>query len=82
MLRVQIINIVKLGTTQRKRPTSPSFQLAAAHGLGHAPPIGKTVTMGLIDILRVEGGQLAERWGESDSMGMMLQLGVVPSPGE
>lgn len=45
------------------------------------PPTGKTITIGLIDIFRVEGGQLAEHWGESDTMGMMQQLGVVPSPG-
>ena len=46
------------------------------------PPTGKTVMIGLIDIIRMEGGQLAEHWGESDDMGMMQQLGVVPSPGE
>ena len=45
------------------------------------PPTGKEVTMGSIDIVRIEGGQIAERWGEGDTMGMMQQLGVVPSPG-
>jgi predicted ester cyclase len=44
------------------------------------PPTGKTVTMSLIDIHRMEGGQIAERWGESDAMGMMQQLGVAPPP--
>ncbi len=46
------------------------------------PPTGKTVTIGVIAIIRLEGGQLVERWGESDTMGMMQQLGVVPMPGE
>ena len=46
------------------------------------PPTGKTVSIGVIDVLRLEGGQLVERWGESDDMGMMQQLGVVPPPGE
>ena len=46
------------------------------------PPTGKTVTIGVITIIRLEGGQLVERWGESDTMGMMQQLGVVPMPGE
>ena len=46
------------------------------------PATGKTVTMSAIDIIRMEGGQLAEHWGEADTMGMMQQLGVVPSPGE
>ncbi|HET6444355.1 MAG TPA: ester cyclase [candidate division Zixibacteria bacterium] len=46
------------------------------------PPTGKTMTIGLIDIFRIEGGQLAEHWGESDTMGMMQQLGLGQSPGE
>jgi len=29
----------------------------------------------------VAGGKLVERWGEFDQMGMMQQLGVVPTPG-
>jgi predicted ester cyclase len=45
-----------------------------------ASPTGKTITMGLIDIFRVKGSQLAEHWGESDNMGMMQQLGVGQPP--
>lgn len=46
------------------------------------PSTGKKVSMGLIDILRVKNGQITEHWGESDNLGMMQQLGVVPPPGE
>ena len=46
------------------------------------PPTGKTVTIGLVDILRLEGGQIVERWGQVDMLGMLQQLGVVPQPGQ
>jgi len=45
------------------------------------PPTGKQVTVTGIDVYRVAGGKLVERWGEFDQMGMMQQLGVVPTPG-
>ncbi len=44
-------------------------------------PTGKQITLGLIDIVRFDGGKLVERWGEGDMLGMMQQLGVVPPPG-
>ena len=34
-----------------------------------------------IDIARFEGGKIAEIWHIEDVMGMMQQLGVIPSPG-
>ena len=46
------------------------------------PPTGKSVSFGVIDIIRVAGGKLVEHWGQMDSMGMMQQLGVIPAPGE
>ena len=35
-----------------------------------------------IDILRLSGGKGVEHWGQWDNLGMMQQLGVVPSPGQ
>ena len=46
------------------------------------PPTGKSVTFGVIDILRIAGGKMVEHWGQMDEMGMMQQLGVIPAPGE
>ena len=46
------------------------------------PPTGKKLTMGVIDVIRFKGGKAVERWGESDNMGMMQQLGVIPTPEE
>ena len=33
-----------------------------------------------ITILRIVGGKIAESWGNSDTLGMMQQLGVLPAP--
>jgi hypothetical protein len=32
-------------------------------------------------MVRVDDGKIAEHWVNSDSLGMMMQLGVVPPPG-
>ena len=46
------------------------------------PPTGKSISINVIDILRIAGGKFVEHWGVMDSMAMMQQLGVVPAPGE
>ena len=46
------------------------------------PATGKQVTVTGIGIDRIAGGRIVETWGEFDQMGMMQQLGVVPSLGE
>ena len=43
------------------------------------PPTGKSVSFGVIDIIRIAGGKCVEHWGIMDSMAMMQQLGVVPA---
>jgi steroid delta-isomerase-like uncharacterized protein len=45
------------------------------------PPTGKSVSFGVIDILRIAGGKVAEHWGLMDSMSLMQQLGASPPPG-
>ena len=46
------------------------------------PPTGKSVSFGVIDIIRIVGGKFVEHWGQMDSMGMMQQLGAIPAPGQ
>ena len=46
------------------------------------PPTGKSVSFGVIDIIRIAGGKCVEHWGQMDSMGLMQQLGAIPAPGE
>ena len=47
--------------------------------MGQAPT-GKTITINAIYIYRLEGGKIAELWLSPDTLGLMVQLGVVPPP--
>ena len=44
------------------------------------PPTGKSISFGVIDIVRIAGGKVVEHWGQMDSMRMMQQLGAIPAP--
>jgi len=43
------------------------------------PPSGRSVSMGPIDIVRISDGRVVEHWSMGDTLGMMQQLGVIPS---
>lgn len=42
-------------------------------------PTGKPVTVSGFDYFRIAGGKIVEMWQEVDQLGMMQQLGVIPS---
>jgi predicted SnoaL-like aldol condensation-catalyzing enzyme len=44
-------------------------------------PTGKQVSVSSIDISRVASGKFVEHWQSSDNLGLLQQLGVVPSMG-
>ena len=46
------------------------------------PPTGARVEVTATDIFRIEGGKIAEHWGNFDNLGMMQQLGAIPPPGQ
>ncbi len=46
------------------------------------PPSGRSVSMGIIDIVRVSEGRVVEHWSMGDNLGLMQQLGVIPQPGQ
>jgi predicted ester cyclase len=46
------------------------------------PPTGKRISVAYMDIWRVENGRFVENWVQLDMLGLMQQLGVVPSPGQ
>ena len=58
--------------------TSRGTQKGAFVGI---PPTGKQVAVSTIDIVRMEGGKIAEEWGIDDRLGMLQQLGLVPAMG-
>ena len=46
------------------------------------PPTGKQIKIVSIDITRFLDGKMVERWGEFDSIGLMMQLGMELKPKE
>jgi steroid delta-isomerase-like uncharacterized protein len=46
------------------------------------PPTGRQVTVGRMAIYRVSGGQIVEHWAQLDMLGLLQQLGTIPSPGQ
>ena len=46
------------------------------------PPTGKTVSWGEIHIGRMVNGKLVEHWANQDQLGMLQQLGVIPTLGQ
>ena len=47
----------------------------------HLPPTGKQVTFFGIDIFHITGGKIGEAWRSWDRLGLLQQLGVVPTAG-
>jgi steroid delta-isomerase-like uncharacterized protein len=58
------------------------YSLTGTHKGKYAgiPATNKKVTMSVIEIDRVAGGKIIEEWLRFDTLGMMQQLGVVPTP--
>jgi steroid delta-isomerase-like uncharacterized protein len=59
------------------RLTSSATQSGPFMGL---PSSGKRYTIGEIHIFRIRDGKVAEHWHQADFLGMMRQLGALPSP--
>jgi steroid delta-isomerase-like uncharacterized protein len=63
--------------------------LVAEHFVAHGthrgsvmgePPTGQHVVLRGINIFRMAGDKIIERWGRLDDLGMLQQLGLVPGP--
>jgi predicted ester cyclase len=59
------------------RMSSRATHLGEFQGI---PPTGQRITVTDTFIDRVADGKIVERWGQVDMLGVMQQLGVVPSP--
>jgi len=45
------------------------------------PPSGKRVTITGISITRIANGKAVEDWVNFDTLGMLQQIGAIPTPG-
>lgn len=45
------------------------------------PPTGQAFTISGISIYRIEDGKIVEDWSNTDMLGLMQQLGAIPSTG-
>jgi predicted ester cyclase len=45
------------------------------------PPTGKQIKVKYIDVWRIADGKMVENWVQMDQLGLMQQLGVIPTPG-
>lgn len=61
------------------RWTLTGTQMGEFQGL---PPTGKRVSVSGIQIDRIQHGKIVEHWRETDILGMLQQLGVIPAPGQ
>lgn len=43
-------------------------------------PTGREITLSTIVIFRIEDGQVVERWAQSDTFGMLRQMGAISDP--
>jgi steroid delta-isomerase-like uncharacterized protein len=44
------------------------------------PPSGRPVAFDVIDILRVSDGKITDHWNLVDQLGLMRQIGAIPTP--
>ena len=51
-----------------------------AENLGEIPATGGDLDVTATAVYRVNDGQITEHWGETDSLTLMQQLGVLPAP--
>ena len=78
-LHTQVDDLVAEGNKVVSRFSGHGTQKGEIMGI---PPTGKEVTVGGIQICHIVDGKVVEDWSELDYMGMMVQLGVVPPPGQ
>jgi steroid delta-isomerase-like uncharacterized protein len=75
--RTEIGHLIAEGDLVCEQFTASGVQRGAVMGV---PPTGKTVTLPGIQIFRISGGKIAERWGQLDELGLLRQLGLVSGP--
>lgn len=73
--RSEVHQLVAEGDTVVERFTASGTHRGELMG---AAPTGRTVTLPGINIFRIEGDRIVERWGRLDELGLMRQIGLLP----
>ena len=76
--RFPIDDVIAEGDKAAIRHSLRGTQQAAFQNI---PPTGKQVKVNAIVTFRVVNGKIAETWLNADILGMLQQLGAIPSPG-
>jgi steroid delta-isomerase-like uncharacterized protein len=75
-LSVTILDVIAVDDRITVRFVAHGTHQGAFMGL---PPTGKRIALSGIEIFRIKDGKIAELWGEANLMGLMQQLGILPS---
>ena len=49
-------------------------------GVAGRPPSGRAFEIDIIDVVRFRGGKMVDHWGVADRLGMLQQVGAMPTP--
>ena len=77
-LHITIEDLIAEGDTVVARLTARGTHQGELLGM---PPSNTRVTIKAVEIYRVVDGTIAEQWVVSDTLGMLQQLGAIPTPG-
>jgi steroid delta-isomerase-like uncharacterized protein len=77
-LRLTVEDSVAAGDKVAARVTFRGTHRGEFQGI---PPTGQQVTFSSIELNRMEGDKLAEHWVELDLLGLLQQLGAIPTTG-
>ena len=75
--RITVDDQIAEGDKVASRWTARGTQTGEVAGIA---PTGKGVTVSGLTISRLESGMVVEEWTTWDTLGMLVQLGVIPAP--
>lgn len=75
-IHIEVEDLIAEGDAVVMRATTTGTHQGDFMGI---PATGKKVSYGEIHIVKIAGGKFVEHWGVEDQMGLMQQLGVIPS---
>jgi predicted ester cyclase len=76
-LQIEIEDLIAEGDQVVGRVTARGTHQGEFMGIA---PTGKPVSFNAIDVVRIAGGKIVERWSQADNLALLQQLGAVPGP--